>query len=120
MFGGGCRLRDPGGCFRYRRLYRDRDHVFANVELVAVDQLVGALDPLRVVVDEGAIGRDVIEPVSAVEKPDFAMLARDEPAWVGQSPIEMLITAKVQPPLVHLDEQRSAIGEAIEIFNSKC
>ena len=44
---------------------------------VAVAQQIGRVEAVLRAVDERAVGRDVVQPVSAVAKPDFAMLARN-------------------------------------------
>src|SRR5208283_1097505 len=68
-------------------------------------------------VDIGAVGRNVVEPIAPVTKANFAMLAGNGAARIRKGPIEMGVTAHVEPPSLHFDPQRPPIRQSIDIFN---
>jgi hypothetical protein len=68
-------------------------------------------------IDEGAIGRDVVNPVSAVAIANLAVLARDASARVGQRPVEVRIAAEIEASSLDLDPDRAAIREPINVFD---
>ena len=61
---------------RLLSLDRDRDDIGADVQPVAVAQEIGRVEAVGRAIDERAIGRNVVQPISAIAKADLAMLAR--------------------------------------------
>ena len=113
--------RDPGRRGRAPKLSpllnRNGDNVGPDVQPIAISQEVRGVEPVLGAVDKGAVGRDVVKPVSAVAIANLAVLARDASAWVGQGPIEVRIAAKIETSSLDLDPYRAAVWEPINVFD---
>src|SRR5664279_6282694 len=79
---------------------------------------MGGLETAFSSIQEGAIGRDVMEPVGAIVPPNFAMPSGNETARVRQRPIQIGIAPNVQTALaLDRDAERPAVGQAGLIFD---
>ena len=92
----------------------------AHLELVAVLQRVGALDPRGGAVDEGAVRGDVVEPPAVLLEPQLHVPARDEAARVGQAPADAAVAADLED-LAGRDGhfERAAIGQARHVGDAQ-
>ena len=94
------------------RLDRHRDDVLPDLDPVAGLQLVRLVQPEFGIVDEGAVPRDVLQPVIAILEPDLAVLARYKPGRIGQRPVEILVAADIDAaPWRHGATERTAVGK---------
>ena len=82
---------------------RRDDDVLADGEAVAIAQAVRRLHAVVATIEEGAVGRDVVQPVAAIVTTDFDMLAGNEPGRVRQRPIQVGIAADVDTALACTD-----------------
>src|SRR5688572_17190316 len=86
-------------------------------------QPVAALQPVRAfharagIVQEGAVARDVVEPVAALLVADFAVSARDDAIGIRQAPVEMLLAADLEAAPARLVTHRAAVGQLVEILD---
>ena len=116
------RRRDRSGLERRRvALHMHDDHIFADIEAVAVAQPIGRLDARFGMIDESPVHRDVGEIIAAVARGDLAMAPRDEMVFVRQAPVEMLIAADVDAAAALRDiGQRAAVRPPAEILDGQC
>jgi len=92
---------------------RHRHDVLADRQPVAIAQPVRRLQPAVAPIEKSAVGRDVVEPVSAVAVTHLAMLGRDVARRIGQGPIKVLIAADIDPALAgHGHAERPAVRQA--------
>jgi hypothetical protein len=89
FFRGGGESADYG----WLRLDGDRDHINADGYAVAMAKRLRGSDPVMPAIDESAIRRQVIQPVSACTVVYFAVSARNKPMRIGQRPAELAISA---------------------------
>ena len=58
-----------------------------------------------------------MQPITAVAEADFAMLARNMPARVGQRPVEMRIAPDIEAASLDFNAQRPPVGQSIQVFD---
>ena len=60
-----------------------------------------------------------VQPIAAVVETDLAMLAGDEEARIGQGPVEILGTAKIEAAPVGPVDNGPAVRKPVEILDSE-
>ena len=93
--------------------------VGAYVQPIAVLQKIWGVKPVRRAVQESAVGRNVAQPISTFLETNLTMLARDDSASVREGPVEMRVAPEIKPAPVHLDLQRSSVGQSLHVFDRK-
>ena len=86
---------------------------------VAVGKAMGFGHTSGIVVDGRAVRGDVMQPVATVAEVNFAVLARDESFGIRQRPVEIRVTADIDSTAINLDEDRPAVRQRVNVFDSQ-
>ena len=95
---------------------RDGHEIVADLDAVAVEQAVGVLDALARTVDEGAVARKVVQPITALFVANLAVTPGYEHVRVGQRPVAML-PADLKTAALRLIAERAAIRQRVQIID---
>src|SRR5699024_9775443 len=91
----------------------------ADMDPVAIHQPVRLRQAARTPVKSRPVGRDIMQPVTAIPVADLAMLARYESLRIRQCPVEIGVAANIEAAPVNLETDRAAIRQRIDIIKAK-
>ncbi|MCW2325295.1 hypothetical protein M2229_005978 [Bradyrhizobium japonicum] len=76
-------------------LQRNSDDVVADREPVTVAQAVRPPHALVGTIEEGAVGRNVVQPIATVAKVHLAMFSGNRPRRIRQRPVKVTVPANI-------------------------
>src|ERR1700674_1123449 len=91
--------RSASSCHTLVRVERDVDDIVADDDAVAVAKPMRLPHSLLGTIQKGAVGRDVVQPITAVAVMNLAMLARNETRRIRQRPVQMTIPTDIDRTL---------------------